>query len=36
MRRWREVLGYGQLIWIMRSRKISGEEVEQVALLEYS
>jgi UDP-MurNAc hydroxylase len=35
-RRWREVLGYAQLIWIMKSRKISGKEVEQVALLELS
>jgi len=35
-RRWREVLGYGQLIWIMKSRKINGKEVEQVALLEFS
>jgi UDP-MurNAc hydroxylase len=35
-RRWREVLGYAQLIWIMKSRKISGREVEQVALLELS
>jgi UDP-MurNAc hydroxylase len=36
MRRWREVLGYVQLMWIMRSRHIAGKEVEQVALLEYS
>jgi UDP-MurNAc hydroxylase len=36
MRRWREVLGYLQLSWIMRSRKIGGKEVEQVALLEFS
>ncbi len=36
LRRWREVLGYAQLLWIMRSRKIAGKEVEQVALLEYS
>jgi UDP-MurNAc hydroxylase len=36
MRRWREVLGYAQLVWIMRSRRITGKEVEQVALLEYS
>jgi UDP-MurNAc hydroxylase len=36
LRRWREVLGYGQLIWIMKSRRINGKEVEQVALLEYS
>ncbi|MGB6307211.1 MAG: MBL fold metallo-hydrolase [Steroidobacteraceae bacterium] len=35
-RRWREVLGYAQLTWIMKSRKIAGREVEQVALLEYS
>ena len=35
-RRWREVLGYVQLTWIMRSRRITGKEVEQVALLEYS
>jgi hypothetical protein len=35
-RRWREVLGYAQLTWIMKSRKIAGKEVEQVALLEYS
>ena len=35
-RRWREVLGYVQLTWIMKSRKIAGKEVEQVALLEYS
>jgi len=36
LRRWREVLGYAQLIWIMKNRKIAGKEVEQVALLEYS
>jgi hypothetical protein len=36
LRRWREVLGYVQLTWIMKSRKIAGKEVEQVALLEYS
>jgi hypothetical protein len=36
MRRWREVLGYAQLIWIMKIRRITGKEVEQVALLEYS
>jgi UDP-MurNAc hydroxylase len=36
MRRWREVLGYAQLIWIMKNRRITGKEVEQVALLEYS
>jgi UDP-MurNAc hydroxylase len=36
MRRWREVLGYAQLMWIMKSRRITGKEVEQVALLEYS
>jgi UDP-MurNAc hydroxylase len=35
-RRWRELLGYAQLIWIMKSRRITGKEVEQVALLEYS
>lgn len=35
-RRWREVLGYAQLIWIMKRRRISGKEVEQVALLELS
>jgi UDP-MurNAc hydroxylase len=35
-RRWREVLGYAQLVWIMKSRRITGKEVEQVALLEYS
>jgi UDP-MurNAc hydroxylase len=35
-RRWREVLGYVQLSWIMKSRKIGGKEVEQVALLELS
>jgi UDP-MurNAc hydroxylase len=36
IRRWREVAGYAQLIWIMKSRRITGKEVEQVALLEYS
>jgi len=36
MRRWREVVGYLQLSWIMKSRKIGGKEVEQVALLEFS
>jgi UDP-MurNAc hydroxylase len=36
MRRWRELLGYAQLIWIMKRRRITGKEVEQVALLEYS
>jgi UDP-MurNAc hydroxylase len=36
IRRWREVLGYAQLIWLMKRRRISGKEVEQVALLEYS
>ncbi len=36
MRRWREVIGYAQLLWIMKRRKITGKEVEQVALLEYS
>jgi hypothetical protein len=36
LRRWREVLGYAQLIWLMKRRRISGKEVEQVALLEYS
>jgi len=35
-RRWREVLGYVQLSWIMKTRKIGGKEVEQVALLELS
>ena len=35
-RRWREVLGYVQLIWVMKRRRISGKEVEQVALLELS
>jgi UDP-MurNAc hydroxylase len=35
-RRWREVVGYAQLTWIMKSRRIAGKEVEQVALLEYS
>ena len=35
-RRWREVIGYVQLIWLMKTRKISGKEVEQVALLELS
>lgn len=35
-RRWREVLGYAQLMWIMKRRKITGKEVEQIALLEYS
>jgi hypothetical protein len=30
------VLGYAQLIWIMKIRRITGKEVEQVALLEYS
>jgi UDP-MurNAc hydroxylase len=35
-RRWREVVGYAQLIWIMKRRRIAGKEVEQVALLEYS
>jgi UDP-MurNAc hydroxylase len=35
-RRWRELLGYAQLTWIKKSRKIAGKEVEQVALLEYS
>jgi len=35
-RRWRELLGYAQLIWIMKRRRISGKEVEQVALLEFS
>jgi UDP-MurNAc hydroxylase len=36
MRRWRELLGYVQLVWIMKSRNITGKEVEQIALLEYS
>lgn len=36
LRRWREVVAYAQLIWIMRVRRISQKEVEQVALLEYS
>jgi UDP-MurNAc hydroxylase len=36
LRRWRELLGYVQLVWIMKSRNITGKEVEQVALLEYS
>lgn len=35
-RRWREALGYVQLTWIMKRRKITGKEVEQVALLEFS
>jgi UDP-MurNAc hydroxylase len=36
LRRWREVLGYVQLLWIMRRRRIGGKEVEQVALQELS
>ena len=36
LRRWREVVGYAQLTWIMKSRGIARKEVEQVALLEYS
>ena len=36
LRRWRELLGYAQLIWIMKRRGIAGKEVEQVALLELS
>jgi UDP-MurNAc hydroxylase len=35
-RRWRELVGYAQLIWIMKRRRITGKQVEQVALLEYS
>jgi hypothetical protein len=34
--RWREVVGYAELIWIMKRWRIAGKEVEQVALLEYS
>jgi UDP-MurNAc hydroxylase len=36
LRRWRELLGYIQLTWIMKHRRITGKEVEQVALLELS
>src|SRR3984957_3075285 len=36
LRHWREVAGYAQLTWIMKSRGIARKDVEQVALLEYS
>jgi hypothetical protein len=36
LRRWRELFGYAQMLWIMRTRSIGGKELEQVALLEHS